>query len=128
MAIQNYRDLRVWQIGMNVVESVYRLTADFPKHEMYGLSSQMRRAAVSIPSNIAEGHMRRSTKEYMHHLSIAQGSLAELQTQLEIACRLLYLSHEQMAQVMDQTSKLARQLHSLRNALLTRRKPPPPKP
>ena len=80
MEIKSYRDLRVWQAGMDLVVRVYRLTQGFPTHELYGLTSQMRRAAVSIPSNIAEGHTRESSKEYLHHLSIAQGSLAELET------------------------------------------------
>ncbi len=78
--VKSYRDLRVWQAAMNLVEQVYRLTRAFPKQETYGLSSQMQRAAVSIPSNIAEGHTREHLKEYLHHLSIAQASLAELET------------------------------------------------
>jgi four helix bundle protein len=85
LAIQSFRDLRVWQAGMNLVTAVYQLTRTFPREELYSLTSQMRRAAVSVPSNMAEGHTRESSKEYLHHLSIAQASLAELQTQLEIA-------------------------------------------
>src|SRR6185295_19174039 len=92
MAINSFRDLRVWQAGMDLVEKVYLLTQNFPKQEVYGLTSQMQRAAVSIPSNIAEGHTREHSKEYLHHLSMAQASLAELKTQLEIAARLKYLS------------------------------------
>jgi four helix bundle protein len=91
MAINSFRDLRVWQAGMELVEQVYLLTQIFPKREMYGLASQIQRAAVSIPSNIAEGHTREHSKEFLHHLSIAQASLAELETQLEIATRLKYL-------------------------------------
>src|SRR5215510_5282912 len=94
MPVKSFRDLRVWQAGMDLVEQVYLLTQQFPKHEMYGLASQMQRAAISIPSNIAEGHTRTHSKEYLHHLSIARGSLAELQTQLEIALRLKYCSVE----------------------------------
>jgi four helix bundle protein len=109
--------LRVWQVGMDLVESVYRLSADFPSREVYGLAGQMRRAAVSIPSNIAEGHTREGTREYLYHLSIAQGSLAELQTQIEVAGRLVYLSPDQVAEVLDHTVHLAKQLYSLRNAL-----------
>src|SRR5207302_4582211 len=74
MAIKSFRDLRVWQVGMDLVEQVYLLTQSFPKHEIYGLASQMQRAAVSIPSNIAEGHAREHLKEYLHHLGIAHGS------------------------------------------------------
>src|SRR5215212_10628 len=90
--INSYRDLRVWNAGIDLVGDVYRLTQDFPPHETYTLASQMQRAAISVPSNIAEGHAREHLKEYLHHLSIAQGSLAELDTQLEIARRLGYSS------------------------------------
>jgi four helix bundle protein len=120
MAIQSYRDLRVWQVGMDLVEKVYRLSADFPAREVYGFASQMRRAAISIPSNIAEGHTKENTREYLHHLSVSQGSLAELQTQIEIAGRFVYLAPEQVSQVLDQTVILAKQLFALRNALLRR--------
>ena len=84
MKIRSFRDLRVWQVGMDLVEAVYGLTRAFPTHETYGLISQIRRAAVSIASNIAEGHTRHHLNEYLQHLSIAQASLAELDTQLEI--------------------------------------------
>jgi four helix bundle protein len=120
MTISNFRDLRVWQAGMDLVEQVYHLTQDFPQIEIYGLTSQLRRCAVSIPSNIAEGHTRESNKEYLYHLSIAQGSLAELQTQLEIACRLGYLSNEQAALTLEHALSLTRQLYALRNALAKR--------
>lgn len=105
---------------MDLVEWVYRDSADFPKREVYGLASQMRRAAVSIPSNIAEGHTKEGSKEYLYHLSVAQGSLAELQTQIEIAGRLGYLIPDQVNGTMDLTVSLARQLYALRNALLKR--------
>jgi four helix bundle protein len=97
MTVNSFRDLRVWQAGMDLVETVYRLSESFPAKEMYGLTNQMRRCAVSIPSNIAEGHTREHSKEYLHHISIAQASLAELQTQLEIAARLKYLSDEELS-------------------------------
>ncbi len=83
--IQSFRDLTVWQRSMQMTVSVYRLTQEFPREEIYGLTSQMRRAAVSVPSNIAEGHGRLGTKEYRQFLGIARGSNFELQTQLEIA-------------------------------------------
>jgi four helix bundle protein len=105
---------------MDLVEGVYRLTADFPAREVYTLASQMRRAAISIPSNIAEGHTRENTKEYLYHISVAQGSLAELQTQIEIAARLGYLSPDQTNATLDHTVALSKQLYSLRNALLRR--------
>ena len=117
MTVQNYRDLRVWQAGMDLVEQIYRLTQSFPPDERFGLTSQLRRASVSIPSNIAEGHAREHTAEYLHHLSIAQGSLAEVQTQSEIARRLGYLSTEQAQAVEQQTIALSKQLYALRNAL-----------
>lgn len=125
MAINSFRDLRVWQAGMDLVEQVYSLIQGFPKQEIYGLISQMQRAAVSIPSNIAEGHTRDHSKEYLHHLSIAQASLAELETQLEIATRLKYLSPEQLKQILVSVTSLGRQLYSLRNALRNSPKPAP---
>lgn len=116
--ISSYRDLRVWQAAMELVEQVYHLTRKFPKEELFGLTSQMRRAAISIPSNIAEGHTREHRKEYLHHLSIVQGSLAELETQLEIATRLQYCSREQLDHLLERSSSLGKQLYALRNALM----------
>ena len=117
MSINSFRDLRVWQIGMDLVEIVYELTGRFPPHETYGLGSQMRRAAVSIPSNIAEGHTRQHRNEYLNHLSIAQASLAELDTQLEIALRLKYFSEKDTGQIREAVDSLGKQLHTLRSAL-----------
>ncbi|HVG20032.1 MAG TPA: four helix bundle protein [Blastocatellia bacterium] len=125
MAINSFRDLRVWQSGMDLVEEVYLLTQVFPKQEVYGLASQMQRAAVSIPSNIAEGHTRDHSKEYLHHLSIAQASLAELETQLEIAARLKYLSKVSLKQILEHVWALGRQLYALRNALTKPQNPAP---
>ena len=85
MSIESYRDLQVWQKAMNLVETCYRLSALFPDSERYGLTSQLRRAAVSVPANIAEGHGRRSIREYCQHLSVAYGWLMELETHLQIA-------------------------------------------
>jgi four helix bundle protein len=118
MAVNSFRDLRVWQVGMDLVEEMYHLTDSFPKHETFGLASQMRRAAVSVPSNIAEGHTREHTKEYLHHLSMAHASLAELETQLEIAKRLGYVPADQFGELLERFRSLGRQLYSLRNALL----------
>lgn len=123
-AITSFRDLRVWQAGMSLVEQVYKMTGRFPKSEMYGLSSQMQRAAVSIPSNIAEGYVRESTKEYLQHLSIAQASLAELSTQVEIAARLTYISAQESGQTLDSATSLSKQLYALRNSLLKNGRPP----
>ncbi len=93
MEVKGYRDLKVWQLGVALAKEVYLLTRGFPKHEVYGLSSQAQRAAVSIPANIAEGHARDSTREYLQHVSIAQGSLAELETHLILAESLNYCAH-----------------------------------
>ena len=116
--MKSFRELRVWQKSMDLVETVYLLTRDFPKQETYGLTSQVRRAAISIPSNIAEGHTREHLKEYLHHLSMAQASLAEVETQLEIATRLRYLSSTQLSELLLDISSLGRQLYALRNALV----------
>jgi four helix bundle protein len=117
MEINSFRDLRVWKAGMDLVEQTYRLTSVFPRSELYGLAAQLQRAAVSIPSNIAEGHARAYSKEYLHHLSMALASLAELETQLEIATRLKYLSAEQLNRFSGQSSSLGKQLRALRAAL-----------
>ena len=102
---------------MDIVESVYRISAGFPKSELYGLTSQLRRAAVSVPSNIAEGHARSSTREYLNHVSIAQASLAEVETQIEIAGRLGYLTLNEVNPIFDQTAMVGKQLYALRDAL-----------
>jgi four helix bundle protein len=106
---------------MDLVEKLYGLSASFPLEENYGLRSQIRRAAVSIPSNIAEGQSRASTKEFLNHLSIAQASLAEVETQLEISVRLKYLSVEQVTAAVQAIQKLGKQLHALRTALEARK-------
>jgi four helix bundle protein len=118
MQIRSFRDLRVWRAGIDLVPKVYELASSFPRNEVYGLASQMQRAAVSVPSNIAEGHARESTKEYLQHLSIAQASLAELETQLEIARQLDYVSEKAFADLLDNITSLGRQLFALRNALM----------
>lgn len=99
---------------MELVESVYRVTQSFPKQEIYGLTSQLRRAAVSIPANIAEGQSREHIKEYLNFLSIAQGSVAELETELEIAGRLGYIAPDALGSLM------ARPIRALRAALANR--------
>jgi four helix bundle protein len=113
MSVSSFRELRVWQLGMEVAEKIYRLTADFPKSETYGLSSQMRRSAISIPSNIAEGQGRDSTKEFLHFLAIAFGSICELETQLLLAHRFSYLSDQDLQTILvtlTATSKTTRGL------------------
>jgi len=115
--VNGFRELRVWQAGMDLVEQIYLISRAFPKHELYGLASQMQRAAISIPSNIAEGHARSYTKEYLHHIAIAQGSLAELQTQIEIAARLTYGEQEQFEHISELAAALSRQQRALRQPL-----------
>ncbi len=99
--IKTFRDLKVWQKGIELVKTVYRITKDFPRDELYGLSSQMRRAAVSIPSNIAEGFRRRYGKEHKQFLNIALGSCAELETQMVISKELDYLIKEDELLLME---------------------------
>ena len=117
----HFRELRVWQGGMDLVETVYHLSGGFPKAELYGLTSQVRRAAISVPSNIAEGQTRASTKEFLHHISIAQASLAEVETQMEIAVRLGYVNAEMVTPALEQSTVLGKQLYALRDALGRRR-------
>lgn len=90
MPSQNYRDLFAWQKAMDLVESVYRATRDWPKEEMYGLTNQVRRAVISVPANMAEGQGRSSTREFARYLSIAMGSLYEVETYASVAQRLRY--------------------------------------
>ena len=104
---RGHKDLRAWQSAMLLVEDIYRLTSTFPKEELFGLSSQMRRAAVSVPSNIAEGSARNGTKELLYFLGMATGSLAELDTQLELVYRLKYCDDISPAQArLDEVSAL----------------------
>jgi four helix bundle protein len=113
MSVQSYRDLRVWQAALIVGRRVYALTARFPASETFGLSQQLRRAAVSVASNIAEGHARGGTKEFLRFLAIARGSLAELDTQLIIACQLGYAVErdvEDVPSLVDSTSRMLRRL------------------
>jgi len=113
MAVQNYRELIVWQKAMDLVELVYQATKAFPKEELYGLTNQVRRAAVSIPSNIAEGQARQSTAEFKNFLSIAQGSRAEVETQIMIAQRLHYISQQQTDQILALSEEIKRMMYSL---------------
>jgi four helix bundle protein len=113
----SFKDLRVWQNAMKLASDTYRITAIFPKHEIYGLSQQMRRAAVSIPSNIAEGKGHRSDKGFANFLFHARGSLLELQTQIEIAKDLNYLCEQDAMFLLDKATVVGRGLSGLINAL-----------
>jgi four helix bundle protein len=108
-----YQDLKVWQLSMDVAEDVYDLTRTFPNDELYGMRSQMRRSAVSIPSNIAEGKGRNSNKELLHFLSNARGSLHELETQLLLAMRFAYVSAERAEEMQSKIAEVARMLSGL---------------
>ena len=114
---KSYQELQVWQKAMDLVDQIYRATKRFPKEEIYGLTSQLRRAAVSVPSNIAEGQGRNSTQQFLHHLSIAYGSLMEAETQLLIAQRQQYLDQTQAEALIEQTSEIGRMLNGLCAAL-----------
>lgn len=113
---KNFRELDIWHLGVELAETVYRVTARFPKSEIFGLSSQMRRAAVSIPSNIAEGRSRDSRGEFLYFLSISRGSLAELETQLELAIRLDYTGSELHA-ARAQSEVLGKKINRLQTSL-----------
>lgn len=117
MKVRNYQDLIVWQRAMDLVEEVYRATKDFPREELYALTSQLRRAAVSIPSNIAEGQGRRTTADFLRHLSIAYGSLREVETQVLIARRLRYIAQAKLDGVMNRASEVGRLLNGLMASL-----------
>ena len=117
MAVQSYRQLIVWQKAMGLVKEIYQLTNRFPKDEVYGLIGQIRRAAVSIPSNIAEGQGRDSTREFLHHLSIAYGSLMEVETQLLIAESLNYLNEDETKLILNKTAETGRLINGLTRSL-----------
>ena len=113
----SFRDLRVWQEAMRLTAEIYQSTANFPKHEQYGLTQQIRRAAVSVPSNIAEGKGDYSDKEFVRFLLHARGSLLELQTQLLIAEDLVYLSKENSRTLLDNAAAVGRALNGLINSM-----------
>jgi four helix bundle protein len=114
-----YRELKVWRLAMELAEDVYKLCAEFPKHEVYGLNSQLQRAAVSIPSNIAEGQARNSNKEFSHFLGIARGSLAELETQIMLAQRLNYLTTEKADPALEKVEEIGKMLKGLQKSIAT---------
>jgi four helix bundle protein len=113
----SFRDLRVWQQAMDFTVQIYRATDSFPKPEVYGLSQQMRRAAISVPSNIAEGKGYSSDKDFRRFLFHARGSLMEVETQILIAARLQYLSEEEAQGLQTSASQVARSLAGLLNAI-----------
>lgn len=117
VTVNSYRDLRIWQKAMDLVVASYEVAKQFPQSELYGLVSQIQRAAVSIPANIAEGHGREHLGDYLHHLSMANGSLMELETHFLLAGRLGYLNVEPMNQLLDHTAEVGRMLAGLIRSL-----------
>jgi four helix bundle protein len=115
--VRSYRDLIVWQKALDLAEKVYEATRGFPKEEIYGITSQMRRAAVSIASNIAEGHARHTRREFFQFLGIARGSLSELQTQVILAARLRMLNGDDEQAVNERTAEVGRLLNALRKSI-----------
>jgi four helix bundle protein len=120
MALQNYRELEVWQRGMILAEECYKVTRNFPKEELFGMTSQIRRAAASIPANIAEGQGRQHTKEFLNHLSMARGSLKELETHLILCQRVGLLDSPTLERLLALTDEISRMMSGLRKALEAR--------
>ncbi len=115
--MNNYKELRVWQQAMDLVVKIYELTSGFPESEKFGLIGQMRRSAVSIPSNIAEGSRRNSQKEFYHFLGIAKGSLAEMETQVEIAEKLKFETASDYASILSSCDSLGRMISKLQYSI-----------
>ena len=113
--MKTYKDLLVWQKAIHFVTQVYKAVKGFPQEELYGLTSQIKRAAVSIPSNIAEGYGRKSTKDYLRFLQIAMGSIFEIQTQLEISKNLEFMSESSFSELYEYSREIERMLSSMIN-------------
>ncbi len=120
MTVKSFEDLDVWKKSIDLVAYIYKIIKFLPREELYGLSDQIRRSAISIPSNIAEGHQRLSTKEYIRFLSIARGSLGELKTQIIICVRLGYLNQEQADVILINCDQIGRMLQGLIKSLYNR--------
>jgi four helix bundle protein len=118
--VQSFRELRVWQKSMDLADAIYTASAEFPRTETFGLSAQIRRAAVSVPSNIAEGRAIGGGR-FLYHIRVALGSEAEIQTQLELAMRRGYVGVAQGRTLQEQASEVGRMLHSMHSALKARR-------
>ncbi len=123
MAVRSYQDLEVWQKAMDLAQMIYDVTKKFPREEAYGLTSQIRRAAVSVPSNIAEGQGRSSTKDFLRHLSIAYGSLCEVETQLLLSERLGYVDSTHTHQTTALCQTVGRLLNGLMRSLRAKLSP-----
>lgn len=119
--VTSYKDLQVWRRALDLAEAVYLASRDWPLDERFGLISQVRRASVSVPSNVAEGSARKSTGEFLQFLGMARGSLAEVETQLILARRLGYLSEPRAAEIMNLAEEVSRMLVALAAALKNRK-------
>jgi four helix bundle protein len=117
MSIRSYRDLDVWNVAMDLAALCYKVTREFPREEMFGLTSQIRRAASSIAANIAEGHGRNSTREFLRHLSIARGSLMELETHVLLAVRVERMEAPDSKPLLELTERVGRMLFNLKSSL-----------
>lgn len=115
--VRHYRDLKVWQKAMDMAELIYKMTDEFPHHQKYILVSQMQRSALSVPSNIAEGRARHFEKDFIYHLNVAKGSLAELETQILLSQRLHYLEDAVAHKLLLQTEEITKMLHGLKSSL-----------
>jgi four helix bundle protein len=115
--IKSYKDLLAWQKSMELVERVYEITRAFPREELFGLATSMRRAAVSVPSKIAAGHERGNTREYIQHLAVALGSISEVETQMEVARRLGYIDDAQLATLNKLASDTGKIINGLVNSM-----------
>lgn len=123
--VQSYRDLNVWKKSIQFIKAIYIESAAFPKHEQYGLTKQMQRSAVSIAADIAEGHARQSTKEFLYFLNVAYGSLAETETHLVIASELGFLPIEKLNSILESSAEIGRMLNGLVRALKAKINPDP---
>ncbi len=128
VSVKSYKELQVWQRGMSLAERVYKQTMSFPAEERFGLTSQVRRAVTSIPANIAEGWGRGTTKEYIQFLTIARGSLMELETHLLLAHRLNFLHQEALDSLLPEVESVGKMLNALITSLRNRRNSPSPNP
>jgi four helix bundle protein len=117
VALRRYQDLIAWQKAMDLVTRVYEVTGGFPRREMYGLTNQLRRAAVSVPSNIAEGQGRKAGREFLRYLAISRGSLQELETQIIIASRLGYIEEPEHIDLIEKITEVSRVISGLSNSL-----------
>ena len=115
--VESYRDLTVWQKAMDLAEMIISLTATLPREQVYGMSAQMQRAANSVPSNIAEGHARNSTKEYLYHISVSLGSIAELETQLMLCGRVKFLSEGEVTKALGISDEVGKMLRGIQRGL-----------